>query len=113
MDMTNLRADAKKAVESLGFTNSLVTKRKWRKKPAIRIHIPIEKNGTWNDEYRERLDALCQKLSDLGLRWCAEYPNMNHLLKDPALNGGEIDNNPWTLFNGASSLDLIPESYVG
>lgn len=99
--LSDLRAKVKKLVTEAKFDGSRVTTRKYNGKPAIKLYIPIAKNGTWNNEYRERLNQLCAKISDLGLRWGAEYRGMNHLATSD--ENGE----PWMLFNGGEAVELI------
>jgi hypothetical protein len=104
--MQKLRKLVKAVVMEANFVGSRVTVRHYNNKPAIKVHIPIGQNGSWDDAYRERLNKLCLKFSELNLRWGAEYKGMNHLIENNK-NGA-----PWMLFNGGEGIELINHSSV-
>ncbi len=54
----------------------------------------------WNDEYRTLLDTICKELSEMGLRWSAEYPQQN------ALIAHNDSGKPWMLFNCGCAIDV-------
>jgi hypothetical protein len=99
-------------VAILGILNEMefirfdIEPRYYNCKPVTAIHIPIKHNGIWNDAYREKLNVLCEKLSETGCRWAAEYPGQNALI-----NKGE-DGEPWMLFNGGETIDLCEPEEV-
>jgi len=86
---------AQKAIKELGLIGAVVQSG-FSGRPSLDVIINREDNGrAWNDEWRELMNVLCGKLSDLGLLWAAEYDGFNQLItKD---ENGE----PWMLFNGS------------
>lgn len=74
--------------------------------PALRLHIPLECNGSWNDAYRDRLNTLSGALHNAGFRWGSDYHN------DYRLSVCDDNGQPWMCFNGGETIDLKPINEV-
>jgi hypothetical protein len=104
--MKVFQSQVKAILKRLGFVKCKVTVRVYKKKPALKLIVPVEDNGTWNENYRSRLNELGNKLAEIGLLWAADYPSMNHL------SNSDDSGEPWMLFNGGEAIDLIPNPNV-
>lgn len=88
-------------LNSLGFVGATVAQAVVDGIPVARVHIPVEGNGDWSDEYRTRLNDLGLAFHNSGLRWSADYPN------DFRLFARDSKGQAWMCFNGGEGIDLI------